>query len=673
MNTRLKVVLGSIVFATVACQTAPEKPENTAPRYFGFNPENLDSSVHACENFFQFTAGGWLQNNPIPDTEARWGQFNMLAERNKEAIRGLLDSLVAIPNLKKGSQAQLVGDLYYSGTDSIAREAAGVSPLLPYLNRVGAITTHSELLPFFAEMKFMGASTPFYVSVSPDRKNSNANALYIGQSGLGMPDRDYYLKSDSASAVIQEKYRTYMASLFELAGDVPEAASAKAEKIYALENRLAEEQMSRTLQRQPENTYNPYSVARFNQEVFDLTPYLSVLKLRTEDLIVTQPDYLKALSSILTETPIESWKDYLSFRFLSAHASKLSLAFEQADFDFNSKTLRGNKEMNPRWKRVQDAMGGLNEQIGYVYVDRYFPESSKQKISEMVENIRAVYRERIQDLDWMGEETKEKAIAKLNAFNYKIGYPDTWKDYSNLTISRASYFDNMMALGAYKTSENLSKFGKPVDKSEWFMGAHIVNAYYSPSYNEIVFPAGILQHPFFDPEADDALNYGAIGGVIGHEFTHGFDDQGSKYDANGNLENWWTTEDRSRFDALAGEIVAQYSAYEPLPGMNVNGELTLGENIADVGGLTLAYHAYVKSREGQPEVAPIDGFTDRQRVFLGWAQVWQSQATDEYLRNMVVTDPHSPPQYRVNGPTINIPEFYENFGCEAPKKTIAIW
>ena len=662
-----------IAAATCACNSTPQRPENTPVKYMGFNAAQIDSSVHACQNFFQFTANGWIADNPIPATEARWGQFNLLAERNKERVKGLLDSLMALPNLTKGSQAQLIGDLYASGMDSVAREKAGAQPLASYLDQIDKMDGTGSLLPTWAKLKKWGVQSPLGVYVSPDEKNVTQNILYVSQSGLGMPDRDYYLKTDSASVALQAAYLVHIQTMLKLAGHSEDQAAAYSKTIYNIEYRLAEQQMSRTAQRDPNAVYNPMERTQLAKAGLPIGLYFDELGIAPKTFIAQQPDYLKFLGKLVKEVPFNDWKTYMQWHVILAFAPQLSSEFEAAHFDFQVRQIKGNKEMAPRWKRVQDAMGGLSEQIGFVYVKRYFPESSKEKILEMVKYIKDAYSARIMQLNWMSNATKMKAAEKLDAFTYKIGYPDQWKDYSDLDLNRASYFENMRKLTAYKSEENLKKLGQPVDKSEWYMGAHIVNAYYNPVFNEIVFPAGILQAPFFDPNVDDALNYGAIGGVIGHEFTHGFDDQGSQYDAQGNLSNWWTAEDRAAFEQLANRIVEQYNAYEPLPGVYVNGQLTLGENIADLGGLTLAYHAYMQASEHKHNIPLIDGFTDQQRVFLGWAQVWQSHATEAYLRNMVLTDPHSPAQYRVNGPTLNIPEFYQAFGCDLPSNPVVIW
>ncbi len=675
--------LASLGLVFSSCSNQVKTDNSTVAGFLAFDTVNLDRSVHPCEDFFQFTAGGFILNNPIPESEGRWGQFNILIESNNEKIKVILDEFSNKTDLKKGSDEQLIGDLYFSGMDSSKIEADGLSHLQSILDEVEAISSFEDFMRLQAKFKFYGVQSPFGVYVSPDSKNANQYAVYLGQSGTGMPDRDYYLKTDSLSKSIQAKYSNYIANMLELSGSPIEEAEKLANNIYALENAMAEAHMNKVDRRNPDLTYNKMTFAEMKQLAPALLwdDYFKGIDLQFDSVIVSSPNFIKSLQTLLPKCDVADLKAYARFKVVSAYAEQLPGAFEQAHFDFYSTTLRGTKVMKPRWKRILAQMSGLNEQLGHLFVNRHFSPDSKQKVIDMVEDLREAYRERIKGLDWMTAETKVKALEKLDAFTYKIGYPDTWKDYSMVDVSRESYLKNSMAISAHRTRENLARLNKPVDRNEWFMGAHVVNAYYNPSFNEVVFPAGILQPPFFNPDADDAINYGAIGGVIGHEFTHGFDDKGSLYGADGNLGNWWTAEDRERFDALVKRVIQQYSEYEPLPGLNVNGALTVGENIADFGGITLGYYAYLKSREGKEQLPPIDGFTDKQRVFMGWAQVWQAATTDEFLRNQVLTDPHSPARYRVNGPLSNMQEFWDAFECKPemqsfmrPDSTrIAIW
>lgn len=651
-----------------ACEDAQHtKNDNSVPQPVpGFDVESLDNSKDACEDFYQFTAGGFMEKHPIPDSESRWGRFNILIENNNAKLKKILNNFSDRDDLESGSDQQLVGHLYRSGLDSTNIEERGLQDLQPVLDRVDQVENKNDYLELAGYFKLIGISNPFSVYVSPDEKNVQKNFLYLSQSGLSLPDRDYYLQDDEKSIEIQEAFKHYASQLMEAAGTPADEAEKAAERVYDFEYLLAQKQMSRVDKRDPDNTYNKKEFKTYlNQKPnLEWERYFGALQIATDSLIVSQPEYMTFLDSLLHQTDIETLKTYAYWQTLNAKANYLPAVFEELKFGFYQTVLRGTKEMKPRWKRVMNRMNGLNEQLGHLFVNEHFEESSKARVEQMVEDLRAAYRERIKQLDWMTEETKEKALEKLNAFTYKIGYPDKWSDYSDLIIEPQGYLANMLRLSKYKTRENLGRLDKPVDRDRWFMGAHIVNAYYSSTFNEIVFPAGILQPPFFNPDADDAINYGGIGGVIGHEFTHGFDDKGSLYGADGNLENWWTDEDREQFDVLVNKIIEQYNEYEPLEGLNVNGEATVGENIADLGGITLAYYAYKKSREGKPELEPIDGFTDIQRVFLGWAQVWQTNATAEFIRNRVMTDPHSPARYRVNGPLSNMPEFEEAFGCK---------
>lgn len=650
----------SAIAVLAACNNEP-----TEEAYTAFDVSLLDTSAEPCQDFFQYSAGGWIAKNPIPETESRWGRFDQLAEENRKRIKGLLEEYAAKTDLVKGSDEQLIGDMFYSGMDSAGIEKAGLTYVQPYMQRIDDVQTLSEMLALMAEYGYYDISGPFGIYVSADNMNSAINALYMSQSGLSLPDRDYYLKTDSVSQHIQQAYRAHVAKMFGLYGMARAEAENLATRIYNVEYKLAEVQKSRIEMRDVQARYNPMTYQQLKNLVprLDMDAYFGVYKLSFEQIILSSPQYIAALNNILPAVPLNDLKDYFKWHLLDATAGNLPFAFEAESFDFNGRTLSGKEKMQPRWKRVQGSLWGLSEQQGHLYVKKYFPEESKKKVEQMVEDLRSAYRDRIAGLTWMSDTTKARAIEKLESFTYKIGYPNKWKDYSDLNISRESYLNNAFALAKYKSEENLAKLGQPVDRDEWGMGAHIVNAYYNPLNNEVVFPAGILQPPFFDPKADDAINYGAIGGVIGHEFTHGFDDQGSQFDAQGNMNNWWTNGDRMRFEKLTQALVAQYDAYEAIPGVFVQGQLTLGENIADLGGLTLAYYAYKKHTEGKP-IEPIDGFTGEQRVFLGWSQVWHGHARDEYIRNQVTTDPHSPGRFRVLGPMSNMPEFKEAFGCK---------
>lgn len=643
------------------------------PKSVGYDVADMDATANPCTDFFTYAGGGWLANNPIPETEARWSKFNELADNNQQKIREIFKGLVDSQSDEK--YVQVVRDMYLTGMDSTAAETMGLEPVKGLLESVENDQSVHDLITQFARARNIGVSSPFVYYVSADEVNSNINTMYLSQSGLHMPDKSYYLKDDSISMNFQMEFKKYIEKLLLLADPSNTQAADQANQIFKLEKQMAQYAMDRVDMREPENTYNPisYDSLKIKYPAIDWDVYFSVLNVTPSHMIINTPDYLSAITTMIADESLTStWKLYNRFSVLNSFASYLNHDFVSASFDFYGKVLNGKKAMKPRWKRVLgDLNNGLSQEVGRIYVQKHFPESDKAKISEMVENLRKAYETRVSSLMWMSSETKAKALEKLKTFTYKVGYPDSWKPIDGLTILSKNYVGNLISLRDFRAKESLADYNKPVDKSRWGMGAHIVNAYYNPSNNEIVFPAGILQPPFYNPEADDALNYGGIGGVIGHEFTHGFDDQGSKYDAYGNLSEWWTEEDRAAFMVLAEKLAQQYDAYEPLPGVHVDGHLTLGENIADLGGLTLAYHAYEASHPNGGE--EIDGFTPEQRIFLGWAQAFTGHSTDGYVRQQVVADPHSPAEYRVLGPLSNIPEFYENFSCEVPGDLIIIW
>lgn len=663
MKTNRLLSLG-LLTTVVACSTGNQTDNGDPNR--GFDLASIDSSYAPCEDFFHFSAQGWLDANPIPETETSWGRFSILGRENEKRVRGIFDELVnAETPFDKGSDEQLVGDLYRSGMDSVQIQDAKFSPILPLVQSVEAVTSVREWFGVASQLQDMGVTMPISSYVSSDDKDAGMNVLHIGQSGLGMPDRQYYTATDSMSMQIQMKYREHVAFMLESYGYSANEAKEYADAIYAFEKSLAENHLTREERRDPDTTYNKMSMDELAEMASGVPfgAYFDAKNISPETVIVTSIAYVDYLGDAVSSWNLNTLKAYSTWQIINSYASSLHDEVVMADFEFYQKLLQGRQKIQPRWRRVQSSMRGLQEQIGHLYVDRYFPAEHKERIEGMVEDLRSAFRVRINNLEWMSDVTKSKALEKLEAFTYKIGYPDEWKDWSDLEISSEGYAQNLMTLSTYTSAENYAKMDKPVDRGEWYMGAHIVNAYYNPNNNEVVFPAGILQPPFFMPEADDAINYGAIGGVIGHEFTHGFDDQGSKYDKDGNLNSWWTDEDRERFEALTQKVVAQYDGYEALPGEYVNGNLTLGENIADLGGLTLAYHAYLIHMEGKERPAPIGGFTDGQRIFLGWAQVWQVDYREEALRYRLNNDVHSPGMFRVLGPMSNIPEFWDEFGC----------
>ena len=658
-----------------------------------FDPANIDPSVKPCENFFQYANGTWLKNNPIPDQHATWGSFVELIENNNEKLKLILEDAAkatdptALSEKPISPVMQKIGDFYASGMDLDAVNKAGVSPLQPEFDRISALPSIKELPALLAHLHDIGVNAGFAFFADQDAKDSSRVIAQFYQAGLGLPDRDFYIKIDDASKKIREQYVAHITKMLTLLGDKPEVAKAGADAILGFETQLAEASMTKVEQRDPQAVYNKFTLAQLTTLTpsFDQKSYLLERGLPTAespgDFCVGQPAFLKKFDALLTSTPVETWKIYLRWQLLCANAAEISEPFDTENFNFYSATLTGTKEQKPRWKRVLAAAdGALGEATGQLFVEKYFPPEAKQHILDLVEDLRATLKTRIAGLEWMGDETKAAAQKKLAKFTVKMGYPDQWRDYSALQIDRKSYVLNTIRAGQFEIRRNLAKIGKPVDRKEWFMTPQTVNAYYNPALNEIVFPAGILQPPFFSAKSDDAINYGGIGAVIGHEMTHGFDDQGRQFDADGNLKEWWTEADKKKFKERAQKVIDQYGNYIAVDELKLNGQLTQGENIADIGGVRIAWTALQEkwAREGKP--APIDGFTAEQRFFLGWAQVWRSNIRKEALRLRVLTGPHSPAVSRVNGVVANMPEFFTAFGCSpdsplAQKETnrAAIW
>jgi putative endopeptidase len=573
-----------------------------------------------------------------------------------------------------GSNEQKIGAMYASCMNTEAIEAAGTKPLQAGFAEINRLKTRKDLPVVLSALYSKGYGSIFSFGSIPDQKKSTDVIATLGQGGTGLPDRDYYLADDAKSQAIRDAYLKYMTKMFELMGDTPEKAGATAQSVYGIEKQLAQIQRDRVTNRDPDKRYNKVSLA----ELQKMTPsfnwatfFKGTAAPQFENINVTQPEFFQNLDSLLTATPVADWKSYLRWRLINNRADNLPAAFENANFDFYSRTLNGTKEMLPRWRRCTMVVDNtLGEAAGAEFVKRAFTPEAKARMIALVNNLIAALRDDIGTLDWMSDETKKAAIAKLQAFTVKVGYPDKWRDYSAMKVTPASYFNNVTAASAYSVNRNLGKIGRPVDKTEWGMTPPTVNAYNNSLYNEIVFPAGILQPPFFNPEADDAINYGAIGSVIGHEMTHGFDDQGRKFDANGNRTDWWTTEDASNYLKRADCVEKQFSSFKVEDGLYQNGKLVLGESIADLGGLKIAYLAFKKSMEGKPRPADVDGYTPEQRFFLGWAQVWGRNQTPEAARQQVKTDPHPLGRFRVNGPLSNMPEFAAAFECQAGDKMV---
>lgn len=634
----------------------------------GFDFSNLDRSCKPCEDFNQFANGGWMKNNPIPAAYPSWGSFNILAEKNRDVLHEILEETAKNTGAAPGSNEQKVGDFYASCMDTGKIEAAGIQALALELDRIAQIADQRSLQAEIVRLQGSGIRAPFLVDSTQDFKNSTQVIGEIDQRGLGMPDRDYYTKDDAKSKQIREEYVKHVAKMFELMGDDAATAATESKTVMAIETKLAAASMTRVERRDPEAVYHRMSLAQLKTLApnFGWQDYFEAAGLAGKgDINVATPDFFKELDQQLTAVPLADWKTYLRWHLVNTAAPSLSSKFVDEDFNFNGRILTGAKEILPRWKRcVRYTDRALGEALGQVYVQKTFTPQAKARALEMVRNLEAALQSDLSTLAWMGDKTRKQAIAKLEAFANKIGYPDKWRDYSALKIDRGAYVQNAFRAELFEFKRDLAKVGKPVDRTEWGMSPPTVNAYYNPQLNEIVFPAGILQPPFYDPNADDAFNYGGMGAVIGHEMTHGFDDQGRKFDAQGNMTNWWSPDDQKNFEQRAGCVVKQFDGFEVEPKLHENGKLVVGESIADLGGLTVAYAAYQKSLEGKPRPKDIEGFTPEQRFFLGWAQVWANNMRAEYQRLLVNVDPHPLPRFRVNGPLSNMPAFAKAFSCQ---------
>lgn len=653
--------------ACAACNTAsPETAKIPA-----FDTTSIDKSIAPCEDFDGFANANWKKANPIPGTDSRWGAFNILDKENKEVrIKGIIQDIAKRSGLAKGSEEQQIADYYTAFLDTVTIEKRGLEPLKPYLDKINGISSLADWAKVCGELQKIGVSTWAGFGVEADARNSKMNAVYGGQDGLSLGERSYYERMDSSTMNVRQEFEGHVDKMFSMAGFTDANPGAT---ILAFETALAKLQLTNVELRDPVKTYNKIAFGELSTLApdFDWRSFAAQQDVKTDTLILQNKDYIAKGNQLLKSTPVETLKTYTRFQLLSRFAGYLPKQFDDEDFRFFGTVMTGRTTQRPRMERaIRSTDGMLGMPLGKLFAKQYFPESSKQKVSEMIENVRAVYGERIDKLSWMSDSTKQMAHKKLQAFTYKIGYPDKWKDYSKIDVEKDKLFESVVSAAVFNHNEQVKKIGKEVDKSDWYMTPQTVNAYYNPLNNEIVFPAGILQPPFFNPDADDAINYGGIIAVIGHEFTHGFDDQGSQFDAQGNLQNWWTDQDRQNFDQLSQKYITYFGGLEPLPGFKINGALTIGENIADLGGLTLAYYALKKSLEGKPEPELIDGYNWKQRFFLGWAQVWHANITDAGLRNQIQTDPHSPARFRINGPLPHMAEFSEAWSCGEGAKMV---
>ena len=668
-----KLSLLAIIILIASCT---KKEELTA----GINKKNMDTKVKPGDNFANYVNGTWYKNTKIPADKASYGAFDILYDQSQVDVKAIIEAAAKGSNAD-GSDKQKIGDYYASFMNRKDRDAKGITPIQPELKAIDAIATYTDLASYFGKANRTGVSVPIAIFVNQDSKNPNEYALTTWQAGIGLPEREYYTATDAKMADIRKKYVAHVEKMLQLGG--VENVAENAAKIMALETTIASSQMKKEDTRDVVKLYNKYNISDLKTLApdFDWTTMLKSAGMENEkSIIISQVDFTKSLNNIIKNTPLDTWKIYLKWGLIHRNANRLSAALDNQNFDFYGKILYGTEKQEDDWKRaVNGVNGALGEMVGKVYVEKHFSPEAKERMVTMVKNLLKAYAESIKKLDWMSADTKKEALAKVDKFMIKIGYPDKWRDYSSLKIAKNDLFGNSTRANEFEYQRNLDKLGKPVDRTEWGMTPQTVNAYYNPSLNEIVFPAAILQPPFFNLKADDAVNYGSIGAVIGHEIGHGFDDQGSAYDGAGVMKNWWTATDLTAFKAKTSALVAQYNSFKAFPDLNVNGEFTLGENIGDLGGLSIAIKAYKATLNGK-EAPVMDGFTGMQRVFLGWGQVWGEKAREEALRSQIAGDPHSPAKFRINGVVRNVPEFYEAFKIKptdslylAPEKRVKIW
>ena len=667
MRNILKPITIAIV-AVAIVSFMPPLDKGKKKRKF-IDSANMNPEIKPGDNFFRYANGTWLKNNPVPASKTRWGSFDALREESSKRLKTLLEEAAA--NTAAGKGTQQIGDFYTSGMDSITLEQLGYQPIKGNLDRIAAVKDINALLNEMVTLRLNAVSgTWLGISVSPDRKNVTQYIPQIGQGGTTLPDRDYYLKNDARSTTIRAAYSKHLINMFQLVGKSSAEASRAADAVQRIETALSKVQYARVELRDPYKTYNKMAWKDLSATTpsIDWKMLAEKLKIKGVDsVIVSNPSFLKTIDMLLSAVPLDDWKNYVEWNLIKSSAPYLSKAFVEENFNL-TKVLSGQKEETPRWQRMSSLIDNqMGDLLGELYVEKYFKPEAKARMLELVNNLQQVFAERIKNLDWMSDETKGRALEKLNAFTKKIGYPDKWKDYSSISIDKKDFIGNVKRVNQWSYNEMVNRLGKPVDKMEWGMTPPTINASYSPPYNGITFPAGILQFPFFDFEADDAINYGGIGAVIGHEMTHGFDDQGRQYAADGNLKDWWTKADADKFKLKADEVVEQYNAFTLLDSLHVNGRLTLGENLADLGGLNIAYDAFTRTKQFK-ENKKIDGLTPTQRFFLNWAQVWRSNARPEAQAQLLLTDPHSPGEARANGPIVNMDAWYEAFDVKEGDK-----
>jgi len=681
-----KIIIGIVTLVLIqGCTSNVKNKVETVKIYPPFNVQNMDTKIKPGDDFYSYTDGTWLKNNPIPADKNSKDAFDELFERNRENIREIITEAASAKDVVAGSNKQKIGQFYKSGMDTVKIGEQGLKPLKIFFDKIESIKTIGDVQLTVAFFQKYSISTFFYLFSNQDSKNSNSVIAQCYQAGLGLPERDYYFNNDESTKKIRDKYLIHLTKMFELLKDEPTVAEKNARTVMSIETQLAKASFTNIENQDPQKTYNKFDLAGLNK----LSPNIKWAAYFTQtgypdlkEINIYQPGFFKELGNMMKSVSVNDWKTFLRWQLINSTASLLSNDFENQNFDFYYTTLSGQEKKEPRWKLVLDATSGsLGEAIGQLYVEKYFPPVAKERMTALVMNLKTSLKQRIENLAWMGPQTKQEALAKLDKMGVKVGYPNKWRDYSGLEITSDSYVMNVLNSQAFQFRYTMNKVGKPVDREEWGMTPQTVNAGYYPNKNEIVFPAGILQPPFFNLDADDAVNYGAIGMVIGHEMTHGFDNQGRQFDKDGNLRDWWTKEDSKAFEDRAAILIDQYNHFEVLDSAFVNGKLTLGENIADLGGATISFNAYKLSLAGKETPKPIDGFTDTQRFFLSYGQIWRTNMRDAELRKRVKTDEHSPAKVRINGVVYNMPEFYEAFPdvkpgdklFRAPEQRPVIW
>ena len=632
-----------------------------------------DQQASPCTDFDNYMNAEWKAENPVPPTESRWGIFNILNKDNEKKVESIISELSG-KDFPKNSYQQQIRDLYKSMMDVNTRNKRKLKPLKNAFANIDNAISFNDLVVL--NNLIPGTSLPVEGGVEADLMNSKMNTFYLSQSGLMLGDRDYYLSDEEDKIRIKNEYEKYIARVEKIMGKSKKKSEKIAASILSMETDIAQLHLPKEDMRNPFKIYNKFSfddLTALSTSV-DWNRYFNSINIQAQEVIVTNPDIIKNYQNLIDKYSLKDWKEYMKFHLVVSKSSYLTEELEKEAFNFFSTVMNGVKEQKPMKERVITRINNLvGESVGRVYVDKYFPQESKEKVEHMIENMRSAFKDRIVNLSWMSDSTKQEALTKLGTFTYKIGFPNKWTDYTSIDIQPDKLFENIIKINLFGIKKNLSKYGQEVDTEEWFMNPQTVNAYYNPLQNEIVFPAGILQAPFYDPNADDAVNYGGIGAVIAHEFSHGFDDQGSKFDADGNLRDWWKPEDREKFNELTQKLADEYSQFEILPGVKVNGQFTLGENIADQGGIILSYNALMKEYENKPKPAPVNGMDFKQRFFFGWAKVWRNNSTDEVIKQLITTDPHSPAKARINVTLSNIKEFFEAFGCEPNKNAVVIW